>query len=178
MLAWHDIQAIHWQRTDYVGNLGLGVELTTRRSATLTIESRRRETIVIDERFPDHLAFGAHVRDAAAEGMWPMFDAAMAVGQRVYCGPVGIDSWGLHLATALPWEAVASVRWVSDGSTARYVVIGTQGAPIGQIHCPVPNEVLLQTLLARMGKLAAIGSADTPNGDELVAIVRRLSRQA
>ena len=47
-----------------------------------------------------------------------MFDAAIAAGQRVYCGPVGIDAWALHLATPLPWEAVASVR-SSEGKADR-----------------------------------------------------------
>lgn len=177
--VWLDIQAVHWERSDYVGDLGMGIDVTTRRVAKLTIESRRRETIVVDERFPDHVAFGARVRDAAAEGMLPAYDAAIAAGQRVYCGPVGLDSWGLHLATPLPWHAIASVRWVSDGPTARYVVIGSQGVPVGEIHCPTPNEVILQILLTRFGKLAENNGTDSPVGDELVATVRRmLSRQA
>jgi hypothetical protein len=173
-LSWVEIATCLWEQTAHVGDLGFGLEVTTRRLAKTTLQSVRGTTMVVDERFPDHLTLAAEVRDAAAEAMLPRFEAAIAAGQRVYFGRVGVDTWGLHLPEAVPWTAIARVRWEPAGAEARYVVYGTSGARIGEIRCPVPNEVVFQVVLTRFDKLGDAREEGAPIGDQIFAAARGL----
>ncbi|MFT3769092.1 MAG: hypothetical protein QM820_26935 [Minicystis sp.] len=171
---WDEVAAVLWEQTAYVGDVGLGLEVTTRRLAKTTLHATGGKSIVVDERFPDHVKLAAQIRDAAAEAMLPHFEGALSAGRRVFFGHVGIDTWGLHLREAIPWSAVAGIRWEPDGASARYVIYGTSGARIGEIRCPVPNEVILQVVLSRLGKLGNSLEEGAPLGDELLAAARGL----
>ncbi len=151
--TWDDIVSVSWSQSDRLSDVGLGFEVTTRRTARVEIRSVRQGSVLIDERFPDHLALATMVRDTAARNMLPRYEAALAAGRRVYFGGLGIDHWGLHGAVVLPWSDVGQVRWVSEGSWARYAIIDGAGAHRGDVHCPVPNESVLREVLERFGKL-------------------------
>jgi hypothetical protein len=159
--AWNEIVSVSWSQSAHVTDVGLGLGLTTHESAKVEIVSARQGMVMVDERFPDHVSLAARVRDAAARGMLPRFEAALSAGQRLHFGALGVDGWGLHGIVTLPWTEVARVRWVSDGRFARYAIVDVHGAHRGDIPCPVPNEAILRVVLERFGKLEG-APADAP----------------
>ncbi|APR78727.1 Hypothetical protein A7982_04074 [Minicystis rosea] len=173
-VPWAEVAAVLWEQTAHVGDLGFGVEVTTQRVAKTVVQTARGGSVVVDERFPDHVRFAARVRDAAADAMLPRFEAALTAGQRVFFGRVGVDTWGMHLPEAVPWDAIGGIRWESHGASASYTVYRNDGGRIGEIRCPIPNEIIFQVVLSRMGKLGDAHQEGTPLGDEIIGAARRL----
>ncbi len=172
--AWNEIVSVSCSQSAHATDVGLGLALTTHKSAKVEIVSARQGMVVVDERFPDHVTLATHVRDAAARGMLPVFEAALSAGQRVYFGGLGVDGWGLHGTVTMPWTEIGQVRWVSDGHFARYAIVDAQGAHRGDIPCPVPNEAILRVVLERFGKLGEGAPDEAPIGDRLLGEARRM----
>lgn len=173
-LLWDHTAAVLWEEMEHVAELGFGMNVAARSTAKTTLHPFGDAPIVVDERFPDHVRLAAYVRDAAAAGMLPRFEAALYAGQRVSFGNVGLDGWGLYLPEAVAWDQVASVRWQSLGQRARYVVTGPDGSHIADIPCPLPNEVIFQVLLKQKDKLGG-ALDDAPSlGSQLLASARAL----
>ncbi|AKU97349.1 hypothetical protein AKJ09_04013 [Labilithrix luteola] len=175
-LLWEDITAVYWEQFSHRTDVALGLEVTTHRTAKLTIVPRFGKHVVVDERFPRHVELAAVIRDAAGEAMLPRHEAALMRGERIFFGPVGIDRWGLHTAqAAYPWEIVAAVRWEPDGPSAWYSVYGTNHARLTTLSASaIPNGIIFQIILERLGKLGASAGADAALGDGLLTAARRL----
>ncbi|MEO7112010.1 MAG: DUF6585 family protein [Polyangiaceae bacterium] len=175
-MSWNEISGVYWKELAHVAKLGFGVDVTTHGSATATVVAPGKKNIVVDARFPDHVAFAAQVRDAAAEAMLARIEQSITAHQRVYFGPIGIDTNGISLGNAqYPWSAIGSVRWESARERAYYAFYAPDNSPITTIDTThVPNEIILQVVLGRFGKLSAGREAPTPLGDALFATARRM----
>jgi hypothetical protein len=74
----------------------------------------------------------------------------------------------------LPWETIAFVRWEASGASAWYAVYGHDGTCLTTMSTKTtPNEIVFQTIMARMGKLAD-SAEERSLGATIAAAVRRL----
>lgn len=101
------------------------------------------------------------VHELATAAMLPRFEAAIAAGQRVYFGPIGVDRWGLHLAhVTYPWPVVAQVYFQSHGGSASWVIFGANGARLNSVNTSlVPNEGVFRVVLGRFGRYVPMQQA-------------------
>jgi hypothetical protein len=154
-IRWSELSSVFWEELQHEAELGLGLSVGTHRTAKLSLVPMRGKTIAIDEKLPDHVALAALVRDTAEEAMLPRYEAALAAGQRVFFGSVGVDAHGIHTPRLmLPWESVAFVRGEQSGASAWYAVYGHNDACLTTFDTKgLPNEMIFQVVLTRFGKL-------------------------
>lgn len=160
-MRWDELQSVFYEEFAIKTTVALVLDVTTRRTAKLTMLAPNRKPIVVDENVPDHFALANTIRAMATAAMLPRFDAAIAAGQRVYFGPIGIDRQGLHLThVTYPWHVIAQVYFETTLTGASWVIFGANGARLNAIDTrSVPNEGVFQLVLERFGRHVPIPRA-------------------
>ncbi|MFO0754919.1 MAG: DUF6585 family protein [Byssovorax sp.] len=174
-LPWAFVAHTTWEEFEHRARVAIAIDVPFRRTATLRVLGLDGRAIVIDERLPGHVDFGRRVREQAARVMLPRYEAEIAAGRAVSFGPLAFDRDAVYLpAGAVPWSAVSSVHWASDGASAWWAVVGPDGQSYATFaNALVPDSLVLAALLDRLGKLGA-QQASTTLGEELVAAARRM----
>lgn len=172
---WAEVDAVFWEHLSHHGKLAPGVSIKIRETATLTLMARGRPTVVIDERFPDHIEIGTDARRLAARAMLPTVEALLSAGHPVAFGQAVVSNAGLQLPRGwFPWEAIGSVRWESHGPRTWFAAYGVDGGSLDSIDASAtPNQLVLCALLARIGKLGT-ATEERSFGERMFEAAREL----